>query len=610
MNCSSADAIKKSQERSKKYGVDFANAKNAILPEYELRQHRQRKEYFLQDIYPTLEHLAHFLKPSHAIVSVSDPSGIIIESIGDPKFLKDAEKIHVQNGACWSEEIRGTNSAGTVSIERKTLAVVGKDHYLEPHHMLYCIGSPIFDPSGNLLAVLNVSGYSDLYQPSLLQFTDAIARKIENRMLLCQADPQIVISLLPKENADKQALLSLNQHGHLIGANREALHLLNLKKLSPQEMHISELLMNSEQLLQGTVNESVVHLHKPSQEDSRFLASTLIDTRPRSTSFSKIEKKPIRKTKISRYSFQDLYGKDKAFQSALQIAKRAAATDYTIMITGESGTGKEMVSQAVHNASPRAEQPFVALNCGGITKSLMESELFGYEPGAFTGAKQSGHAGVFERANGGTLLLDEIAELPMEIQIALLRVLQDFQVTRVGGTKPKEIDVRIITATHTELWKKVQDGSFREDLFYRLQGIHVELPPLRERTDRLQYAFRLLKDIQSELNVSTLILSNCAQQLIENYTWPGNVRQLVSALREAAFLSQNSIINFHCFPTYIRTHFTQMDQSAESALEELENEAILKAMQKTDGNISQSARLLGIGRTTLYRKLKKLKYPI
>ena len=246
------------------------------------------------------------------------------------------------------------------------------------------------------------------------------------------------------------------------------------------------------------------------------------------------------------------------------------------------------------------------MNCGAITKSLASSELFGYEPGAFTGAKQTGQAGVFEQANGGTLFLDEIAELSMEIQIALLRVLQDFQIKRIGSTKAKKVDVRLITATHKDLWKKVEEGTFRADLFFRLQGIHIQLPPFRERSDRLQFAKMMLEEISKELNRSKLTFSTEVEHFIETYDWPGNIRQVNSALKEAVFLSPTSVIELDAFPSYMRTG-NQIFKQTGSLLQDIENKTIIETITKTKGNISEAARILGIGRNTLYRKVEKLK---
>lgn len=606
--------LKKSWERSRMNGVSALIAKDAILEEAQFRQYREQKEELLREINPTMEHLAHWLKTSYSIVVICDTSGYILESKGDPSFLKDTEKIQVHRGACWSEQVRGTNSAGTVIVEKKPLAVVGKEHYLEANHMLYCAASPIFDPYGELLAVLDLSGHSERYHPSLLGMVDAMARKIEDWLLVHRPDRQLVVSLSPEQNGKHRALLAVNHDGVVMGGNREAQMLMKLDKQLLGNIHLSDLLTDIEPLLHrpvGAAGADTIRLHSRQGEYGSWLASVLFDTRPSFTSTPPRTKPKTRQSRVDGailYSFDDIYGKDEQFQNAIRLAKRAAATDYTIMLTGESGTGKDIVSQAIHLASTRASKPFVAINCGAIPKSLLESELFGYEAGAFTGAKQTGQPGKLEQAHEGTLFLDEIAEMPAEMQVALLRVLQDLSVTRIGGTKSTRVDVRIITATHTDLWKKVQEGSFRADLFYRLQGVHITLPPLRERSDRLVLARLLLKGIETELNQGPLSLTASAEHLIESYPWPGNVRQAVAALREAAFLSEGGVVDFNCFPPYILAGF-QQGKEAESALQEIENNAIIEMLKKTGGNVSQTARNLGIGRSTVYRKIKKLAEP-
>ncbi|MFM1652551.1 sigma-54 interaction domain-containing protein [Brevibacillus sp. B_LB10_24] len=309
------------------------------------------------------------------------------------------------------------------------------------------------------------------------------------------------------------------------------------------------------------------------------------------------------------YFFHDIYGKDEKLQAAIRLAKRAVATDYTVMLSGESGTGKDIVSQAIHLSSMHSSKPYVAINCGAIPKSLLESELFGYEAGSFTGAKQSGQAGKIEQAHRGTLFRDEIAEMPPEMQVALLRVLQDFTVTRIGGTKPIQVDVRIITATHVDLWKNVQEGKFRADLFYRLQGVQVTLPPLREREDRLdrlELAKLLLQGIESELDQGPLALTPSAKRLIERYPWPGNIRQLTAALREEAFVSENRMIAVHSFPEYIRSGYQPMGERDGAVLPKINSNDLVDVFLKTGGNVSQTARILGIGRNTVYRKLKRM----
>lgn len=602
------EGLVRSWERSKQYGACILKAKEAILEDYVLRQHKEKKENFLKAIHPTMEQLAQSLKTSSSIVVISNPSGILLHSMGDPAFLKDTEKIYLKDGASWSEQVRGTNSAGTIAIEKKPLAIIGEDHYLHSHHMLYCVGSPIFDPYGNLQAVLNVSGHADLYHPSLFGMVDVIARKIENWMLIRNQEDKMVISLYPKERKKFEALLSVNSHGQVIGANREARSLLPLEKQRDKVIYMDDLFYQPEKIFDTSVRFDEEAIQVKSINNKELFASVVIHSNAKAFSINTITNQKQRKssTQNKQFTFTDIHGRDKHFLHALTLAEKVAKTDYTVVIIGESGTGKEMVSQAIHEASFRSNKPFVALNCGAITKTLASSELFGYEAGAFTGAKQTGQAGVFEQANGGTLFLDEIAELSTDIQVALLRVLQDFRVKRIGGTKTVEVDVRLITATHDNLWEKVEAGTFRADLFFRLQGIHIELPPFRERSDRLQFAEMKLKKLAIELNRPQLSFSQEVKNFIEAYNWPGNIRQVSSALREAAFASPTNIIELNSFPPYMKTNSQTLSQTG-SLLQDKENETIIETITKANGNISEAARILGIGRNTLYRKIENMK---
>ncbi|HJV46375.1 MAG TPA: sigma-54-dependent Fis family transcriptional regulator [Bacillota bacterium] len=599
--------LEKSWKRSRKYKVDPSIAKDAILGEFEFKQLREKKESLLRVVIPKLNSLTDYLKTFQSIILVSDLEGCILESIGDPVFLKDHEKIQLCKGAYWSEKVRGTNTAGTTIVEQKPIAIVGNQHYLELIHKLYCTSSPIFDPRGDLVAVLNITGYHEKYHPSLLGMVDILAKEIEDWLLINQPENQLIIALDSQQKRNQRAILAVNTDGVIIGANREARMLGHLTNATIGKAEISEIFSGIQPLLQ---RKKEIHpgdlfpLQSKKNGQNQLFASIILDTRSSNKPIEKTIKKNDEEPKIYPRTFEDIHGIDRDFLSAINLAKKAAAIDYTILITGESGTGKDIVAQAIHRASPRSHKPFIAINCGAVPKSLLESELFGYEGGAFTGARQTGQPGKFEQAHGGTLFLDEIAEMPMEMQVVLLRVMQDFTFTRVGGTKPISVDVRIITATHTDLWKKVQDGSFRADLFYRLEGIHIILPPLRRRTDRLHVAQLLLRNIQEKLEKVDLILSSASKRLIQNYSWPGNVRQMLGALRSASFLAESGVIEPDHFPPYILSNPIILKQ--DGSLEQAENEVIIETINKTGGNLSQTSRILGIGRSTLYRKLKKL----
>lgn len=601
-----------SWKRSERYAASIDKAKDAILESHELKIKKEKHAQFVKRLHPTVEQLGSSLKSSHSVVVISDMTGVLLNTVGDPSYLKDTEKIYLQPGSHWSEKIHGTNSAGTVVKEKRPIAVVGSDHYLSSHHQIFCVGSPIFDPLGQLQGVLNISGHEKGYNPSYLHFIDTVAREVENKMLLDTAQSEVVISLKNTSESPFEALIAVDQDAKITGVNRAAREMLPLDQYESVSIQLGELFIDANPLLDQAyatqLTFHIVHIQKNNDKKS-FIASIVKNDFPKKHSILPIKKSTNQFLEDKgQGGFSHIIGQDKTFLRALETAKKVAKTSYPISIIGESGTGKDLVSYAIHKASERSNQPFVALNCGGITDSLAESELFGYESGSFTGAKQSGHAGVFERANGGTLFLDEIAELPLDLQVSLLRVLQDFKVTRVGGSEPVEVDVRIITATHTDLWGKVQEGSFRDDLFYRLQGVQIELPPLRDRRDRLQYAHHFLKEITEELQTEKLTLTPSAQELITNYEWPGNIRQLKSALREASFLAEEGVIHFAHFPSYITQSTNQVRiKPTDSLLQDVENKTIIQTLKKTSGNISEAARILGVGRNTLYRKIERIR---
>lgn len=298
------------------------------------------------------------------------------------------------------------------------------------------------------------------------------------------------------------------------------------------------------------------------------------------------------------YTFEDMVGFCPHVRQVKSVAEKAAGTDFPILIYGESGTGKELLAQSIHSASTRAEQPFIAVNGGAIPENLVESEWFGYEHGAFTGAKREGSSGKFENAHLGTLFLDEVAELSSRSQLALLRVLQEKEITRIGGNKRKPVDVRIIAATNKNLLEEVRGERFRLDLYYRLKGIHIVLPPLRERSDIIPLAEYLL----THLGYPLARLTEEAERMLSSYDWPGNIRELNSVLMQASFLADGGeITSQHLQLEHVDVY---NGAYAHSSMEATEIAAIKNALYATKWNISKAAERLQIGRNTLYRKMK------
>jgi DNA-binding NtrC family response regulator len=319
------------------------------------------------------------------------------------------------------------------------------------------------------------------------------------------------------------------------------------------------------------------------------------------------ENENLRAQLRERYGLPGLIAHSPAMHAVLDLVERVAPTDATLLIQGESGTGKEVIAKAVHHASKRAARPFVAMNCGAVPETLLESELFGYMRGAFTGAAV-GKPGLFEEADGGTLFLDEIAEMPAALQVKLLRALQSGEVRRLGATQPATIDVRVIAATHGDLVTLVSQGSFREDLFYRLNVIQVVLPPLRDRREDIPaLAEHFLARAADKLD-RTLRLSPGALERLLRYPWPGNVRELENAIERAAILARSDVVDADDLPPHVAAGLQLGPPPAlprQTTLADAERVHILQTLERFGKNHAGAAEALGIGRTTLWRKLKE-----
>lgn len=317
----------------------------------------------------------------------------------------------------------------------------------------------------------------------------------------------------------------------------------------------------------------------------------------------------------TRYTFESILGISDAITALKQEALRAATNPYPVLISGESGTGKELFAQAIHHASPRRLYPFVRINCAAIPKDLLESELFGYEKGAFTGAHADGKPGKFELAHQGTLFLDEIGDLPIEMQPKLLQAIEDREFERVGGTKMIRSDFRVIAATNQNLEQMLADGKFRKDLFYRLNVIPLQIPPLRERqNDILLIARHLLRQAAREAALSEIKIDPAAEKALKDYIWPGNVRELANVLERATSVLKTDTIWLQHLPFFLYRRPSSSLERGPSSLKEVqantEKEAIRFTLEKTDYNKAQTARMLGIHRTLLYKKLKKYNIPL
>lgn len=303
------------------------------------------------------------------------------------------------------------------------------------------------------------------------------------------------------------------------------------------------------------------------------------------------------------YTFDKIIGKDKNFIKVIEYAKKVSNSKSTVLITGESGTGKEVFAQSIHNYSIRREEPFIAVNCGAIPGSLIESELFGYEEGAFTGAKKGGNAGKFEIADGGTIFLDEIGEMPVDMQVRLLRVIEEGVITRIGSSKQISVNVRIIAATNKDLMQEIEKGNFRKDLFYRLNVIPIKLPALRERKEDIPLLVDYyMSKIAKRLNKHCVYIPKEYMKYLENYDWPGNIRELENVIE---LIVNTETIQLSLSNCYGEEEVNSVERNLYLSLDQVEKQHIMIVLKAVKGNITIAAKVLEIGRNTLYRKIEK-----
>ena len=591
------------------YHLDPAMAMAPTVLEHgHILESRERLRQVLQIAGAEMNSLHQQLSGAGHAVLLTDARGIILNCITAPTERTTFERAGLWLGADWSEAREGTNGIGTCLVERQPLTIHQDEHFRGRHTGLTCSASPVFDPQGELLAVLDVSSarqeVSRQSQFHTMAMVNLSARMIESCYFLRHFENQWLLRFhLQAESLGlfSEGLLAFDGEGRVCAVNQSALNLLG---------HVRG----------GLLGKTVETFFDCSLDDLLGRASSLV-----STSW------PLR-TRDGRSLFASLRGQpraipqpvqahpaapsvrpaagiclvDPALQTDFRRALRVFERDVALLINGETGSGKEAFAKAVHQASGRADKAFVALNCASIPESLIESELFGYRGGSFTGARKEGMRGKLQQADGGTLLLDEIGDMPLALQTRLLRVLEDRMVVPIGG-EPQPVNVRIISATHRNLLDRVEDGSFREDLYYRLNGLEVALPALRERSDKSDLLDFVLAE---EAGEHPVLLESAARQALLGFAWPGNVRQLRNVLRTLVALSEDGRIGLADLPAVIRLNRPAAKAAApmeapERPLEDAERKALLAVLEQQRWHMTHVAAELGVSRNTLYRKLRK-----
>jgi len=584
--------IRQSWERCRQLPLHGIEA--APLGRAELDERRAQADRLLACALPELDALTEHATGNGCVVVLSDASGLILEEIGSPEFLPRAERVALMPGVDWSEPLRGTNAIGTALAACEPVLVLGAEHYLPQNAALGCAAAPIFAGAGAVAGVLDMSGEAPRVNRHALGLVRMAAQQIEHRLMLADARGHLLrFHRRPGLIGSPREALIAAEDGRIVAANRVALALLGRSWSGVLGQPVETWLGKSWQV--GGGGDRLAR--SPHGDELAVRVERLASVTNRARSASIDRSSAVRKTLD-------------ALQPLLGEAVKVLNHGVTVLIAGETGSGKEVFARRLHRASRRASGPFVAVNCAALPETLIEAELFGYEEGAFTGARRRGAPGRVREADGGILFLDEIADMPLLLQTRLLRVLEDHKVTPLGGGQAAAVDFQLVCATHGNLPALAAKGAFRSDLLYRVAGFTVHLPPLRDRADR----FDLVAKIFDEAGGASkrLQLSQPALDLLTAHRWPGNVRELASVLRSiVALADEGETIAAAQVAAQIQVVVQAQPSpkvelmSLPAHLAEMEHVAFERALQASGKNVAAAARRLGVHRSTVYRYLAR-----
>lgn len=623
------DYVSRSHDRCKRYNVEYNQIYSSkILDEKELFHKMEANRELILAVAPIMDKVYDFVKGSNFFSILTDNEGCILSVIGDEDILSEAFSFKMIPGAYMSEECIGTNGMGTSLTERIPLQLSGNEHYVGVYHRWTCSASPIKNPEGDIIGCLDLTGYSESVHSHTLGMVVAAAHAIEKVL-----ESNRFETILTKEKNYYEAVQNSLMFGIIITdiegiittANSFASDLFGYNQDDLKHMNANEILKDWNRirnLVLKQTNSFVEDVDVYSKKNRQQLNLRAYVIRNENNEKSNIillfnEVKKQRKLineingRQAIYTFDKMIGEDRNFLGVVNFAKKVADSRSNVLIMGESGTGKELFAQSIHNYSQRSNEAFVILNCGAIPRNLIESELFGYEEGAFTGAKTKGNPGKFEIADGGTIFLDEIGEMPYDLQTRLLRVIEEGTVSRIGSNKEKVVNVRVIAATNKDLKDEVANGAFRKDLYYRLYVLPILLPNLKERRGDVKLLIEyFMEKISKKLNKKKIFISEINMEKLIQYDWPGNVRELENFVE--LVVNTEIIPDIYEIASGKKSELYTADRTAEQtsdiqfcSLKDMEIEYILKILNANDKNITHTAQILGIGRNTLYRKLKE-----
>lgn len=602
------------------YALHPDQAKKAnIVERADLQLRRDRHGQLLAIARVELLSLRQRLLNSDFGIMLTDQDGVILHYVGDPNFSSVARRSGLREGAIWSERELGTNGMGTCIIEQRPVMIRQHEHFLAQNTDLTCSAAPIFDAQGRIVAALDISCSYSKAQTHTLALVEIAAQNIENRTLLDSCKREHLIRFHRHAefiSTPGEGIVAFDGAGIITGANRSALEMLghrNHASLCGQPVEAV-----FETSLPALMQLSTRNAFRPVTIASRHGAHKLWASIQPPEREARIESAARREALASpdasgsALAAMDLG--DPTMASNVRTVRRVVDRDIPILLLGETGSGKGCFAKAIHAAGNRADKPFVTVNCAAIPETLIESELFGYKAGAFTGATREGNPGRIVQANGGTLFLDEIGDMPLPLQVRLLSVIEDREVMPLGGSKAIPVDIRIISATHCDLTTLVREHKFREDLYYRLNGVSLRMPALRDRQDRRELIRSVLREEARQH--STMRIDEAAMTRLLDFDWPGNLRQLRNTLRTMIAMSDSDCLTLADFneewvlggmrpasPAAAHAHAPTAISEADDVLGDAERDALRRVLDNCRWNVSAAAIQLHVSRKTLYRKM-------
>ncbi|PWA11789.1 sigma-54-dependent Fis family transcriptional regulator [Pueribacillus theae] len=607
--------IMRSWKRSQRHGINPNNQEAPVVYKGKVIAERINKnKELLHLIRPFMDDLYEIVKGTDSVLAFSDRDGVVLELFGDSEIAVSAASVNFKVGVDMREEVTGTNAIGLAINEKRPIQVFSAEHYCLAWHEANCSSAPIMDPFSNeLIGVITLVGYYKSAHPHSLGLITTAANTI--MQLIHQQGLEKEKYLLNNYfsaamDSISDGLVIVNRYGEIVKLNAVAAHLLKVpttscyKNVLKEFDYLKPLLRSIQETINGNDIITKKELNIPSKEKFTILfTARRITVNEECLGIILILKKEltsgVREQIAAKYQFSSLIGKSDKFLHTIQLAKKMAKTDKSILISGESGTGKELFAQAIHNASSRKDGPFIAVNCAGIPKELIASELFGYEEGSFTGAVKGGKKGKFEAANGGTIFLDEIGDMPLDLQAHLLRVLEEKEVTPVGSNNPKPLDIRVIAATNKDLFLMAKENKFRLDLFYRLNVLSLTIPPLRERTEDFT---QFIEKFLPEKTMSPSLLNE-----FYKYDWPGNVRELQNVLEHIDVMCEDRVVTAEHLPFYLKEQLivTKEEMPIHKVFtKKAEKESIIWALRES-ASVAEAAEKLQVSTSTLYRWIKQ-----